>query len=97
MSNYEIGSHITLTRGFKLGKLPSLGLLGQPVAVQEDTYDRSFVGSVLEVLTVDLPFIVVRELIRRDGSAPYSTGPFALSVDEVLVKSLSESFVQTML
>lgn len=49
--------------------------------------DRSWVGDVLEVMAVDLPFIVVE---HRSASG---YNPIQLNMDELVLKELSPEFV----
>ncbi len=101
--NFEIGTHITITRGVRLGPQSGSifgGLFGAPTATTTETarFDRSWLGAVLEVLTVDPPFIAVRCLVGKDGQPPYGgPRPFSINTDEVQLKALSEAYVQTML
>ena len=57
--------------------------------------DSSWVGSVLEVLAVDLPFVVVRETASRYG-AGMGKRPFCIDTREYELATISSDYVNAM-
>lgn len=55
-------------------------------------FDRSYVGDLLEVLSVDSPFLCVKRVGRSVVDRP-----LILSTDEVEIKKLSKEFVESAL
>lgn len=98
MPNYAPGTHITVTRGFPLRQISSSDPFGPgPATATNVQYERSHLGSVLEVVSADPPFLAVRELVDGDGQPPLDRRVFSISLDEYRVKALSESYVQAMM
>jgi hypothetical protein len=90
-----VGMKITVV-AWKPREVPDLNLFGDPTITSTVTVinDRSWCGNVLEVIAVDLPYIVIRKL---DETMECLKAPSRLDTRECSLKELKPEYVKAIL
>jgi hypothetical protein len=94
----NVGEHITVLNWKRKIEVPDFdsifGGMGIGTISTKSKEDQSYKGDVLEITSVDLPFIVVTV---KKGLTAFLKRPLVLDTREVELKRLSEEFVKAAL
>jgi hypothetical protein len=91
----EVGTLFTVTQGLMMGGRAD-PFTGIAVAV---FHDRSFNGSVMEVIAVNLPFVVAKIVADKNGGLPppWMASPMSFAIREYKICRVDAAYMNALL